>query len=136
MFYIVSSCRDTLVTLFMNSNINPEIMNNSNEKAYQIAKRTGLSFPLFDMVNTALFVKTGIIDWNWNCHTLYLWSLIILGKSIACFVVWINIWLMFHSGKFVSACVDKSLDLTWYLGAGERLKWFIDLNYKCINFHL
>lgn len=62
MFYIVSSCRDTLVTLFMNSNINPEIMNNSNEKAYQIAKRTGLSFPLFDMVNTALFVKTGIID--------------------------------------------------------------------------
>jgi len=62
MLLTVSSCRDTLVTLFMNPKIDPEIRNNSNEKAYQIAKRTGMSFPLFDMVNTALFVNTGIID--------------------------------------------------------------------------
>ena len=58
----VSSCRDTLVTLFMNPQIDPDIKNNSNEIAYQIAKRTGMSFPLFDMVDKALFVNTGIID--------------------------------------------------------------------------
>jgi hypothetical protein len=46
----------------MNPKIDPEIQNNSNEKAYQIAKRTGMSYPLFDMVNTALFVNTGVID--------------------------------------------------------------------------
>ncbi|KAL7040502.1 hypothetical protein ACKWTF_000412 [Chironomus riparius] len=58
----VSSCRDTLVTLFMNPKIDPDIRNNSNEIAHQIAKRTGMSFPLFDMVDKALFINTGIID--------------------------------------------------------------------------
>jgi ankyrin repeat protein len=58
----VSSCRDTLVTLFMNPKLNPEIKNNSNETAYQIAKRTGLTFPLFEMVHPALSVETGMID--------------------------------------------------------------------------
>lgn len=59
----VSDCRDTLVTLFMSTKIDPELKNNSNETALQIARRTGLSFPLFDMGNSALLsVETGIID--------------------------------------------------------------------------
>lgn len=58
----VSACRDTLISLFMNPKIDPNIKNNSNETAYQIAKRSGMSFPLFKMVNSALNVQTGIID--------------------------------------------------------------------------
>lgn len=46
----------------MNPKIDPDIRNNSNEIAHQIAKRTGMSFPLFDMVDKALFINTGIID--------------------------------------------------------------------------
>ncbi len=58
----VSACRDTLVTLLMDSNLDPNAKNNSDEKAFQIAKRTGLTCSLFDMVNPALSVETGIID--------------------------------------------------------------------------
>lgn len=58
----VSACRDTLVTLFFNPKINSGIRNNSDETAYQIAKRTGLTDPLFDMAHRALSVETGIID--------------------------------------------------------------------------
>jgi ankyrin repeat protein len=58
----VSNCRDTLMTLFMNPKIDPEMKNNSKETAFEIAKRTGLSFPIFEMANSALTVETGIID--------------------------------------------------------------------------
>lgn len=58
----VSSCRDTLVTLFMDPKLKPDLKNNSDETALQIAKRTGLTFPLFDMVHPALSVETGLID--------------------------------------------------------------------------
>lgn len=58
----VSACRDTLIALFMNPNLDPNIRNNSNEVAFQIAKRTGFSSTLFDMVNPALSVETGMID--------------------------------------------------------------------------
>ena len=58
----VSACRDTLVTLFMNPKLDPNIKNNSDETAYQIAKRTGLTVPLFDMIHPALSVETGLID--------------------------------------------------------------------------
>lgn len=58
----VSACRDTLVTLFMNPNLKPNLRNNSDETAHQIAKRTGLTLPLFDMIHPALFVETGQID--------------------------------------------------------------------------
>lgn len=58
----VSACRDSLVTLFMNSKLKPDLRNNSDETAAQIAKRTGLTFPLFDMVHPALSVETGLID--------------------------------------------------------------------------
>lgn len=58
----VSACRNTLVTLFMNPKLEPDLKNNSDETAYQIAKRTGLMVPLFDMVHPALSVETGLID--------------------------------------------------------------------------
>lgn len=58
----VSACRATLVTLFMNPKLNPTILNNSSETAQDIAKRTGLTIPLFDMVHPSLFVETGLID--------------------------------------------------------------------------
>lgn len=58
----VSACRDTLVILLMNPKLNPELKNNSDETAYQIAKRTGFSSSLFEMVRPALTVETGLID--------------------------------------------------------------------------
>lgn len=58
----VSACRDTLVTLFMNPKLKPNLKNNSDETAMQIAKRTGLTFPLFDMVHPALSAEMGVID--------------------------------------------------------------------------
>lgn len=58
----VSACRDSLVTLLMNPKLKPDLKNNSSETAAQIAKRTGLCFPLFEMVHPALSVETGLID--------------------------------------------------------------------------
>ncbi|XP_035781165.1 ankyrin repeat domain-containing protein 49-like [Anopheles albimanus] len=58
----VSSCRETLVTLLMNERCDPELRNNSNETAEQIAKRSGPSFPLFAMAHPAYRVETGMID--------------------------------------------------------------------------
>ncbi|CRL01374.1 CLUMA_CG014310, isoform A [Clunio marinus] len=58
----VSACRDTLVALFMNPKLNSNLKNNSDESAFQLAKRSGLTFPLFDMVHPSLSVETGIID--------------------------------------------------------------------------
>ena len=59
----VSSCRNTLVSLFMNENVNAELKNNSNEIAAQIARRTGLTYPLFQMAHSSLAaVNTGLIS--------------------------------------------------------------------------
>ncbi|XP_055592901.1 ankyrin repeat domain-containing protein 49 [Uranotaenia lowii] len=58
----VSNCRSTLVTLLMNDNIKPDMVNNSGETAATIAKRTGLSYPMFEMAHSSLSVETGIID--------------------------------------------------------------------------
>ncbi|XP_073821842.1 ankyrin repeat domain-containing protein 49 [Musca autumnalis] len=58
----VSNCRNTATTLLMDTNINPRSLNNSEETAEEIAKRTGLSAPLFEMGHAAYEVETGIID--------------------------------------------------------------------------
>jgi ankyrin repeat protein len=58
----VSNCRNTLVELFMNDKLKPDLLNNSGETAAQIAKRTGLSYGLFEMAHSSLTVDTGIID--------------------------------------------------------------------------
>lgn len=58
----VSSCRDTLLELFMNDKLKPELLNSSEETAGQIAKRTGPSFPFFDMVKPGLDPKIGLLE--------------------------------------------------------------------------
>uniref|UniRef100_A0A182J4C9 Uncharacterized protein n=1 Tax=Anopheles atroparvus TaxID=41427 RepID=A0A182J4C9_ANOAO len=58
----VSDCRSTLMTLLMNEECDPERRNNSNETAEQIAKRSGLSYTLFQMAHPAFRVETGMID--------------------------------------------------------------------------
>lgn len=52
----VSDCRDTIVTLFMNEKLDPNILNNSGETAFQIAKRTGLSTGYFEMMKSGFKV--------------------------------------------------------------------------------
>uniref|UniRef100_A0A336MKV2 CSON001140 protein n=1 Tax=Culicoides sonorensis TaxID=179676 RepID=A0A336MKV2_CULSO len=58
----VSSCRDTLIELFMNDELNPGLLNSSDETAAQIAKRTGLSYAFFEMVKPGLDPKIGMLD--------------------------------------------------------------------------
>uniref|UniRef100_A0A1B0DND8 Fetal globin-inducing factor n=1 Tax=Phlebotomus papatasi TaxID=29031 RepID=A0A1B0DND8_PHLPP len=58
----VSNCRNTAVTLLFHPKINADLVNNSNEKADFIAKRTGQTLPIFRMGHSALQVETGIID--------------------------------------------------------------------------
>lgn len=50
------------MTLLMHPNINPDIKNNCNELAMDLAKRTGLSFPVFNMGHPAFKQKIGMID--------------------------------------------------------------------------
>ncbi|KXJ70873.1 hypothetical protein RP20_CCG022249 [Aedes albopictus] len=58
----VSNARSTLVTLLMDDRIEPDVLNNSGEKAADIAKKSGLAFPLFAMAQSALTVETGMLD--------------------------------------------------------------------------
>lgn len=58
----VSDCRESAMTLLMESNIDAAALNNSNETAGDIARRTGLTFPVFEMGHSAYKVDTGLID--------------------------------------------------------------------------
>ncbi|XP_017476113.1 PREDICTED: ankyrin repeat domain-containing protein 49 [Rhagoletis zephyria] len=58
----VSNCRNTATVLLMNENIDTSALNNSEETAEVIARRTGLTFPVFEMGHPAYEVETGIID--------------------------------------------------------------------------
>lgn len=58
----VSDCRKTAMTLLMEPNIDAATLNNSNETAADIARRTGLTFPVFEMGHSAYTVDTGLID--------------------------------------------------------------------------
>lgn len=55
----VSDCRDTVTTLLYNDKIQPDLLNNSGETAAAIAKRTGATYPVFDMARPGLSVCTG-----------------------------------------------------------------------------
>lgn len=46
----------------MDPNVDPSLKNNSQEIAYQIAKRSGLSDRVFEMVHSAYSIETGLID--------------------------------------------------------------------------
>ncbi|XP_065081217.1 ankyrin repeat domain-containing protein 49 [Ochlerotatus camptorhynchus] len=58
----VSNCRSTLVTLLMDDRVKPGLLNNSEETAADIAKRGGMSYPMFAMAQSALTVETGLLD--------------------------------------------------------------------------
>lgn len=58
----ISNCRETAMTLMMEPNCNTAALNNSEETAAEIARRTGLSYPLFAMGHSAYTVETGLID--------------------------------------------------------------------------
>lgn len=58
----VSSCRETAMTLMMDEHCNANALNNSNETAADIARRTGLTYPVFEMGHSAYTVETGLID--------------------------------------------------------------------------
>lgn len=58
----VSNCRETAMTLMMEPNCDTSALNNSDETAPEIARRTGRSYPLFAMGHTAYSVETGLVD--------------------------------------------------------------------------
>lgn len=58
----VSNCRETAMTLLMEPNCNTGALNNSGETAAEIARRTGLSYPIFEMGHSAFTVETGLVD--------------------------------------------------------------------------
>lgn len=58
----VSDCRETMVALLMDDRVKPELLNNSEETAFAIARRTGTTYPVFEMHKKGVYVETGLID--------------------------------------------------------------------------
>lgn len=58
----VSDCRDTMVALLSHEGVRTDLLNNSNETAFAIARRTGTTYPVFEMMKPGVQVKTGLID--------------------------------------------------------------------------
>lgn len=58
----VSNCREMAMTMMLNPNIQPHLINNSNETAADIARRSGLTFPIFEMAHSAFADNANRID--------------------------------------------------------------------------
>lgn len=59
----VSNCRESAVTLLMDRKIQAQKLNNSKDTAAEIARRTGLSLPIFDMGHSAFeYQETGVLE--------------------------------------------------------------------------
>lgn len=58
----VSNCRETAMTLMLEPDCNIAALNNSEETAADIARRTGLSYQIFEMGHPAFSVETGLVD--------------------------------------------------------------------------
>ncbi|XP_055903642.1 ankyrin repeat domain-containing protein 49 [Eupeodes corollae] len=58
----VSNCRNTAMTLLLDRNIDAQARNNSDETAAVIARRTGMTYPVFEIGLPAFQVETGLID--------------------------------------------------------------------------
>ncbi|XP_055852598.1 ankyrin repeat domain-containing protein 49 [Episyrphus balteatus] len=58
----VSNCRNTAMTLLLDRNIDAQAKNNSEETAAVIARRTGMTYPVFEIGHPAFQVETGLID--------------------------------------------------------------------------
>lgn len=50
------------MALLRHPDIQPHLVNNANERAVDIAKRSGLSSALFEMAISAFTIETGLID--------------------------------------------------------------------------
>lgn len=58
----VSHCREMAMTLMLHPDVQPHLTNNSNETAADIARRTGLTFPVFEMAHAAFGDNENRID--------------------------------------------------------------------------
>lgn len=58
----VSNCRNTATVLLLDRNIQPRKENNSEETAAVIARRTGMSYFVFEIANEAYDCETGLLD--------------------------------------------------------------------------
>ncbi|XP_023170187.1 ankyrin repeat domain-containing protein 49 [Drosophila hydei] len=58
----VSNCRNTATVLLMDRNIQPRKENNTEETAAIIARRTGMSYFIFEIAEEAYDCNTGLID--------------------------------------------------------------------------
>ncbi|KAH8308132.1 ankyrin repeat domain-containing protein 49 [Drosophila kikkawai] len=58
----VSNCRNTATVLLLDRNVQARKENNSEELASVIARRTGMSFPIFECGEEAYDCETGLID--------------------------------------------------------------------------
>lgn len=58
----MSNCRPTSVTLLSRPDVQPELLNNSGETAAMIARRQGLSYPVFEMGHSAFRCQLGMMD--------------------------------------------------------------------------
>lgn len=58
----VSNCRRTAMTIMLERNFDGAALNNSAETANEIARRTGATYPIFEMNHKAFKVETGLID--------------------------------------------------------------------------
>lgn len=50
------------MTMMLDPNVQPHLTNNSNETAADIARRTGLTFPVFEMAHSAFTDNINRID--------------------------------------------------------------------------
>lgn len=58
----VSKCRPMAMALLFHPDIDPDLLNNSNEKAAEIARRSGRALPIFQMGHSAFRNQIGLID--------------------------------------------------------------------------
>lgn len=59
----VSNCTASAATLLFSRHIKADLLNNSQETAADIARRTGLSLPVFEMGHTVFnYQETGVLD--------------------------------------------------------------------------
>ena len=104
----VSNCRSTAMILLLDSNIRPDMLNNLEETSATIARRTGITFPLFEeMPQGSYNCETGLIDFYfifqffklkekvndvWNLRFLSNLQFLADCLSIGCFINSLTTW--------------------------------------------
>lgn len=85
----VSNCREMAMTIMLQPNVQPHLINNSKETAADIARRTGLTFPVFEMAHSAFVDNAVRIDWV-NGVLLQRWNYVNRSENwfTLCFFYW------------------------------------------------